>query len=133
MNLLYKKNEELNEWLAGLNFKGSDSSEVAQLEGQVDKKDGWIRDLKDEVRRLWELLGMGGPASSGGGYEPSNSSEILDDPDDVKQALSWAKEENKLLIKDREELEDKLQQMKSKVWKRNDEIHDLREELARKD
>ena len=58
---------------------------------------------------------MGGPTSSGGGYEPSNSSEVLDDPDDVKQALSRAKEENKLLIKDREELEDKLQQMKSKV------------------
>ncbi len=49
MNILYKKNEDLNERLAGLNFRGSGSSEVAKLETQVDTKDGRISDLKDEV------------------------------------------------------------------------------------
>ncbi len=62
---------------------------------------------------------MGGSQAErgGGGYEhePSLSSDMLDDPNDIKKALSRAKEENKLLIKDREELEDKLQHMKTKV------------------
>lgn len=53
MNKLYRKNEDLQDKLEGKGFTGSgDSTALANMETEIEKKDWRIEELREELRRL---------------------------------------------------------------------------------